>query len=944
MPEYLAPGVYVEEIDSGAKPIEGVSTSTAGMVGMTERGPTDIPILITSTGEFTRWFGGYLEPDDFANPPGRVHAYLPHAVEGFFTNGGKRLYVVRVAPDEAQRASTDVFWRPGDVALGETILLRGRPRGAGMAPPLYVLDATNFAAGDRVRVGDGSKAEPMTANAVTAGVTRHIPLDGPLARGHAAGASVREHAANALAGPVGPWTLSAPVAQGATEIFVASPDNLAPIALPWLVRFATLNGVTDIAPVTQAVAAGVGFFRLTLNQPLMQAYPLGHGLTLLQSQAVGARVLETSATPGDQMLFATANGGAVGQIIEIDRGGPGHEVRQSGQLSTLPLAQPLYAPLPAMTRVEHVNMGDDAAVTPNPKSLTAPVAIGGRTLQLDDRVNLTVGQVLRVNVAPSEEYVTIAAISGERGPAPDAGPVTIAQALQREAAAGVTVSAQTPPVAAANATTRVLTAAAQGAASILVPSGAGWAAGNFARVTTPSGEVYFHRLSGPSITAAPAMLSLTGNLARSHQVGEPAVERRTLFETRALDVGAWGNRLTVSAENEPIGLVNTRALVLTPPLQFTVGSLTGIEAGSLLELRNPANGATILVKVRRVDMAAGAVILDPAGLNPAALAALGPIVDPLEVRSREFRLTISLRNRPDPATPSRSNLILASETFRNLSMDHRHSRYFQALIGSVNGAPRLEDNRPEGDSAYVRVLDTAAGAATEAIRPGPETLVDILPGDVVQPARQALAGGFDAVAMMGDPDYLGADNAEPRLRTGLASLRNIPRGQPGGDSRPSQRRLQAGLIAHCEQMRYRFAILDSGDADASLNDVQAQRQLFDTKYAALYYPWLTIPDPLPDNPAFIPDFALPPSGHVMGVYARTDEERGVHKAPANEVVRGITGLTRILQKGEHDILNPSPVNINVIRDFRPDGRSIRIWGRVASPATRPTSTSPSGVC
>ena len=97
MPEYLAPGVYVEEIDTGSKPIEGVSTSTAGMVGVTERGPVDLPILITSFGEFTRWFGGYLNPREFPDADvQRPHRYLPHSVEGFFTNGGKRLYVVRV--------------------------------------------------------------------------------------------------------------------------------------------------------------------------------------------------------------------------------------------------------------------------------------------------------------------------------------------------------------------------------------------------------------------------------------------------------------------------------------------------------------------------------------------------------------------------------------------------------------------------------------------------------------------------------------------------------------------------------------------------------------------------------------------------------------------------------------------------------------------------------
>ena len=65
---------------------------------------------------------------------------------------------------------------------------------------------------------------------------------------------------------------------------------------------------------------------------------------------------------------------------------------------------------------------------------------------------------------------------------------------------------------------------------------------------------------------------------------------------------------------------------------------------------------------------------------------------------------------------------------------------------------------------------------------------------------------------------------------------------------------------------------------------------------------------------------------MLGIYARTDIERGVHKAPANEVVRGIIGLQRLLNKSEHDILNPYPVNINVIRDFRNDSRGIRVYG------------------
>src|SRR6266550_964234 len=96
MPEYLAPDVYVEEIDTGSKPIEGVSTSTAGMLGVTERGPVQVPILVTSTGEYRRWFGETLSADLYGD-----HCFLPHAVEGFFTNGGKRLYVTRVLDPKA---------------------------------------------------------------------------------------------------------------------------------------------------------------------------------------------------------------------------------------------------------------------------------------------------------------------------------------------------------------------------------------------------------------------------------------------------------------------------------------------------------------------------------------------------------------------------------------------------------------------------------------------------------------------------------------------------------------------------------------------------------------------------------------------------------------------------------------------------------------------------
>ena len=80
MPEYLSPAVYVEEVSTGSRPIEGVSTSTAGVVGVTERGPENVPVLITSIGDYQRTYGGELHFGDFTDPSGRGHGFLPNAV------------------------------------------------------------------------------------------------------------------------------------------------------------------------------------------------------------------------------------------------------------------------------------------------------------------------------------------------------------------------------------------------------------------------------------------------------------------------------------------------------------------------------------------------------------------------------------------------------------------------------------------------------------------------------------------------------------------------------------------------------------------------------------------------------------------------------------------------------------------------------------------------
>src|SRR5262245_39791909 len=101
MPEYLSPGVYVEEIELGPRPIEGVSTSTAGFLGEALRGPLE-PRLITGFEEFKRLYGGFVRRDaESGRADGIGNADLPFAIQGFFENGGQRCFVTRTTPGDA---------------------------------------------------------------------------------------------------------------------------------------------------------------------------------------------------------------------------------------------------------------------------------------------------------------------------------------------------------------------------------------------------------------------------------------------------------------------------------------------------------------------------------------------------------------------------------------------------------------------------------------------------------------------------------------------------------------------------------------------------------------------------------------------------------------------------------------------------------------------------
>ncbi len=943
MPEYLAPGVYVEEIDTGNKPIEGVSTSTSGMFGVTERGPVNVPILVTSFGQFTRWFGGYLNIADFSNNNGQ-HCYLPHAVEGFFINAGKRVYVVRVLDAAAAFAARQLFDRgtPGAAnAVATQLLHRVSPGSA----TIYVLDdvaGLSAAQLPTLRIGEGSEADYRRVSAAPNSANRNeVALRLPVTSAHAATAAAMPTSVDQIPAPTATPTatkLMDAADPGDTQFRV---ETAAGFAAGNLVRIGT--AVPDYEYIFLG-AVNPATSVIILRRPLQLLHPTDDGVTLMDDSAAPVTAgidLATAISAGDSLLFVpVADHGALttpGDFIRINDGS-NSEIRQIGELGTVALTEAAYTDYLAGALVEAVNPTNDAGAD---KFLTAAAPAGSVVITVDGRETLRIGDAVRIGLVadPDREFVVITSLPNP-GPAPNAGNVVLNAPLQRAHAAATVVRRQAMPVPRSTPPPTALLLTTPRNSPVQTLSGSdGFAANAAVRITTSPGTTYYHRVSSNAVPLTPVPVSLDAPLDLAHPAGAVVVNRNELLLVRALDPGAWGNRLRVTVQDQDPPLLRTQIRAIIDGTHIRLNSASGVEAGTILQRMNTSGQLLDApFKVINVDRQADS-LLTLAGPVPASTA-LGD-----RVGSLEFQMNVLLLRQPDLAVPLRSETVLAEEAFRSLSMDPRHSRYIHKVIGTTwtpgpaqeddDGNPlRVDDRRSEGESSYARVRDVAQDlpepartTALESIRLGPEALVDTLPDGRQRPARRALAGGDDSVATITDDTYIGLDDSEPIQRTGLQSLRNEEEISIVACPGRTSARLQAALIEHCELIRYRFAVLDAQRPPKdSLNDVQLQRQQFDTKYASIYHPWTLISEPFPTNLAAVMDYPIPPSGHVMGVYARTDNERGVHKAPANEVVRGVTGLQRILNKGEQDILNPFPVNINVIRDFRPNNRGIRVWG------------------
>ncbi|HYS11233.1 MAG TPA: phage tail sheath family protein [Myxococcales bacterium] len=184
-----------------------------------------------------------------------------------------------------------------------------------------------------------------------------------------------------------------------------------------------------------------------------------------------------------------------------------------------------------------------------------------------------------------------------------------------------------------------------------------------------------------------------------------------------------------------------------------------------------------------------------------------------------------------------------------------------------------------------------------------------------KPAAAPAASAAPAAPAAASPAlYIGKDEG-PGRRTGLNVFNDIPEISLVAAPGQTDSAIQDAVISHCENNKYRFAILDSAE-ELGRDGIAKMPKPRDSQYAAYYFPWIQVYDPEKGN------IFVPPSGHMAGIYARSDAERGVHKAPANEIVRGALGLKYTISRAEQDFMNPR--GINCIRNM--GDRGIRVWG------------------
>jgi phage tail sheath protein FI len=376
------------------------------------------------------------------------------------------------------------------------------------------------------------------------------------------------------------------------------------------------------------------------------------------------------------------------------------------------------------------------------------------------------------------------------------------------------------------------------------------------------------------------------------------------------------------------GLLNHDIVVLASPLTSPLGALGGPLASS--PLGSSLSGSAVFASAEsffdvnqgitswRFNSAGGQILLDQ-------LFASNDPTKGDEIRVVTATVTIY------PNDPN-----LSSWVYSGLGIDRNHQTNGLEDSVEVQFADKPDSLGSARTIPIVVTLQPGTGGTDDGLTLlnalfayGPalkSNLLNELSTDADRSVDVVLDGGNDGQRPTFS-EFEGDTDTNTLAKTGLVSFEDIDEisiiaapGSSFGYDTPAYKddatTIQNLLILHATKMHYRIAVLDSGN-DQSIADVRALRAKLDSTYAALYYPWVTILDPVTRK-----EINLPPSGFVAGIYARNDITRAVYKAPANEVVNLAIGFEKVLNKAQQDVLNP--LGINCFRFF--EDRGFRLWG------------------
>ncbi len=385
------------------------------------------------------------------------------------------------------------------------------------------------------------------------------------------------------------------------------------------------------------------------------------------------------------------------------------------------------------------------------------------------------------------------------------------------------------------------------------------------------------------------VLTDVGTLAATlpSALADPGAVKPASFGLIATSDGTWGRDLKISTAPRSAGRAVVRHTLITGGNTVVpVTTTAGFYVGAWVEVSfGTAANQRVYRKVTAI--AGGSLVLD--GPNIAAGAWNPVVVSETRISTCEFDLTLTYADPVEGTT--------VTERYTGLTLAQIPGRYYvDALAASA-----------------LATVDTAVAA------PADDPFAFPVPGDGL---ADTLSGGGDGAAAPTDLEYLGTEVA-PDAKTGLLALEDVDEVALLAAPGVTRVAVHAALIEQATRLMDRFAVLDppvgAAGGPASLTEIQSHADNFDTRYAAIYYPRVVVTDPLSGGTRVVP-----PSGHVLGVYARVDNARGVHKAPANEVILGITDLELTVSRGQQEILNPR--GINVLRDLRSDRRGLRVYG------------------